>query len=221
MDLPLDPALDGATALFAGLRAQLEAAGSTPRPTGLRLREVPAPHRLAPQAFAIAAEALHGDREMAHGRLVVLHDPEGQAGWHGRTRVVAFVAAEVDPEMARDPALPEVAWQWVTEALAARRVAYRAAGGTVTRTVSRRFGALRPAGPPYPVEPGPGVPVGRPPDLLAAHGVETNEVEVRASWTAVPDPAGRLDLGEHLQAWCDLLTATAGLPPPGVAGLTR
>ena len=133
---------------------------------------------------------------MAHGRLVVLHDPEGQDGWHGQTRVVAFVSAEIDPEMAQDPALPEVVWQWLTESLAAHRAGYRAVGGTVTRTVSCRFGELQQ------------------PD-------ENSELEIRASWTAVADAQGRLDLGLHLLAWCDLLAAASGLPPPGVTGLDR
>lgn len=201
MGIPLDPALDSAAGIFAGLRAALEATWSAADRTGLRLRELPAPRRLAPQAYAVVGELGWGGAEGAQGRLVVLHDPAGQEGWHGQTRVVAFVAAEVDPEMARDPALPEVAWQWVTESLAAQRAVYRAAGGTVTRTVSRRFGALRPTGP--------------------GSAAESSAVEVRASWTAVADPDGRLDLDAHLHAWCDLLAATAGLPPPGVAGLAR
>ena len=206
MTLPLDPALDNPERLFAALRATLGAEPGSAGRTGLVLREVPAPRRLAPHALAIAAEALRADEEVAHGRLVVLHDPEGQDGWYGQTRVVAFVSAEIDPEMAQDPALPEVVWQWLTESLAAHRAGYRAVGATVTRTVSRRFGELRPDPPTGPE---------------SAGAAETNEVEVRASWTAVADPAGRLDLGAHLQAWCDLLATTAGLPPPGVAALTR
>ncbi len=194
MTLPLEPAPDVLSDAFAALRATLDAALLTAGRPGLVLREVPAPRRLAPYAAALGAEVLRDDLEIAHGRLVVLHDPEGQDGWHGQTRVVAFVSADVEPEMAADAALAEVGWQWLTEALAGRGAVHTAAGGTVTRTVSCRFGEIQ--------EPN-----------------EANEVEVRASWTALPDADGHLDLGAHLHAWCDLLAATAGLPPPGVAAL--
>ena len=78
------------------------------------------------------------------------------------------------------------------EALDVRGVPYTAAGGTVTRTVSTRFGVLE--------------------------GDDACQVEVRASWTALPGSAG-LELGGHLLAWCDLLCSTAGLPPEGVVAL--
>jgi hypothetical protein len=96
--------------------------------------------------------------------------------------------------MAADPALAAVGWQWLTESLSDRGALHTAAGGTVTRTVSCRFGSLE-------------------------DDAEKSEVEIRASWTALPQADGVLDLGEHLRAWCDLLCATAGLPPPGVAAL--
>lgn len=164
------------------------------RPGVLLLHEVPAPKRLAPYAVAVAAEVCRGEDEIANGRLVVLHDPDGQEGWRGDTRVVAFVSADVDPEMAADPVLSEVGWSWLSEALVQRGAAHTAAGGTVTRTVSATFGQLSE------------------PD-------EANEVEVRASWTPLHDAAGELDLGAHLKAWCDLLCSTAGLPPQGVSVL--
>jgi hypothetical protein len=43
--------------------------------------------------------------DVASGRFVVLHDPAGQDGWRGDTRIVAFVSADVESEMAADPAL--------------------------------------------------------------------------------------------------------------------
>lgn len=161
---------------------------------GLSLREVPAPRRLAPHAVAVAAEVERDGEETATGRFVVLHDPEGQEGWRGDTRVVSFVQAEVEPEMAADPALAEVGWSWLDEALRDRSARHTAAGGTVTRTVSVRFGQISE------------------PD-------EASEVEVRASWTPLPDDDGTLPLERHLLAFCDLVAATAGLPPPGVAAL--
>jgi hypothetical protein len=170
-----------------------EVLAGTTRP-GLALREVPAPRRLAPHALAVAAEIERDGEEVASGRFVALHDPEGQEGWRGDTRVVAFVSAEVEAEMAADPALAEVGWDWLVEALRERGAAHLAAGGTVTRTVSSRFGHI-------------------------AEPEEASEVEIRASWTPQPDDADRLDLASHLLAFCDLLCATAGLPPPGVATL--
>jgi hypothetical protein len=179
-------------AALESLRGALSAHGRA----GLELEEVAAPKRLAPFAVAVAAEVGRGEEQVASGRFVVLHDPAGQDGWRGDTRVVAFVSADVEPEMAADPALAQVGWSWLTDSLHDRAAAHTAAGGTVTRTVSCRFGQIEDA-------------------------EEVSEVEVRASWTPLPDADGTLDLGIHLLAWCDLLCATAGLPPPGVAALRR
>ena len=194
MTLPLEPpsAPEPFRAALRGLRAAVERAG---RP-GLHLQEVPAPKRLAPYAVAVSAEIGRNEEQVASGRFVVLHDPDGQEGWRGDTRVVAFVSADVEAEMAADPALAQVGWSWLTDSLLDRGARHRAAGGTVTRTVSCRFGQIE-------------------------DGDEASEVEVRASWTPLADDDGVLDLGVHLLAWCDLLCATAGLPPPGVAALRR
>ena len=178
------------------LRALVAADEGAHGRAGVHLHEVPAPRRLAPQAVAVAAEVERDGVEVASGRFVVLHDPEGQEGWRGDTRVVAFVQADVEPEMAADPALAEVGWSWLADALRDRGAQHVAAGGTVTRTVSVRFGQI--------TEPD-----------------ELSEVEVRASWTPVGSGADDLPLDLHLLAFCDLLCATAGLPPPGVAALPR
>ena len=174
-------------AAVSGLRAVVTDSG---RPD-LDLQEVPAPKRLAPYAVAISAEVCRDAEQIASGRFVVLHDPDGHEGWQGDTRVVAFVSADVEAEMAADPALAQVGWSWLTDSLRDRDAPHTAAGGTVTRTVSCRFGQLEDA-------------------------IEVSEVEVRASWTPLPRADGTTDLGVHLLAWCDLLSATAGLPPPGV-----
>lgn len=179
---------------FPGAVAAVRAAVGRPQRPGLHLHEVPAPRRLAPHALAVAAEVDRDGDEVASGRFVVLHDPAGQEGWRGDTRVVTFVSAEVEAEMAAEQALAEVAWSWLHEALADRDAGHTAAGGTVTRTVSVRFGQVSE------------------PD-------EASELEVRASWTPLPDATGAVDLVAHLLAFCDLLAATAGLPPPGVAAL--
>jgi Protein of unknown function (DUF3000) len=161
----------------------------------IRLSEAPAPQRLAPFAVALTADVTGagGDEDAATGRFVVLHDPAGQEAWQGSTRIVAYVRAELEPEMASDPFLADVAWTWLTEGLGRRlpERGYRALGGTVTRVTSDCYGTM----------------AGRP---LVAH------VELRVSWT--PDTDG---LGAHLEAWADVLAAAAGLAPlpPGVAAL--
>jgi hypothetical protein len=165
----------------------------------IRLTEAPAPQRLAPFAVALTADVASGrhgdsrDDEIATGRFVVLHDPAGQDSWQGCTRVVAYVRAELEPELAADPFLAAVAWTWLTEALGKRLPpqGFRALGGTVTRVSSESYGTM----------------ATRPP---IAH------VELRVSWTPDDD-----DLAPHLEAWGDVLAAAAGLAPlpPGVAAL--
>ena len=153
--------------------------------------ELPAPQRLAPHAVAMHASVLRGGDELADGRLVILHDPKGQEVWEGTTRCVAYVQAAVDLEIASDPMLPGVGWAWLTEALDAAGAQHCAAGGTVTRTTSERFGAL-------------------------ADQPTVAEIEIRASWSPVGD-----ELSAHLIAFGELLCAAAGLPPvpPGVVAM--
>jgi hypothetical protein len=193
VSVPLEPGAPPSvfTQAVEGLRA---AVLDAERPGTLVLHEVPAPRRLAPYSVAFSAEVLVDGEDVATGRFVVLHDPAGQPGWRGETRVVAFVSADVDPEMARDPALAEVGWSWLTDALRDREAPHTAAGGTVTRTASLTFG-------------------------LVDDPQETNEVELRASWSPLLTAEGALDLAVHLRAWCDLLCLTAGLPPAGVTPL--
>jgi hypothetical protein len=126
---------------------------------------------------------------VASGRLVLLYDPDGVEAWDGVLRLVAFVTAELEADMATDPLLPEVGWSWLTDALTERGADHTAVGGTVTQTTSTRFGDV--------------------------HGPRTSvALELRASWTARTD-----DLGPHLLAFVDLLCAAAGLPPEGVTVL--
>ncbi|HVE64033.1 MAG TPA: DUF3000 domain-containing protein [Mycobacteriales bacterium] len=155
------------------------------------IREIPAPGRLAPYSFALAAEVLHGDDELAGGRFVLLHDPAGQDAWEGTSRIVAFLSAEVEEDIGNDPLLPEVGWAWLLDALAGHDAGHVAAGGTVTRTSSSRFGMM-------------------------AGEDDGCDVELRCSWT----PTGP-SLGAHLAAFCDVLCSMAGLPPAsaGVARL--
>jgi hypothetical protein len=166
----------------AGLRAD------PPRPE-ITLEEASAPQRLAPFGYALSGTVLREGDEVATGRLILLHDPSGHDAWGGTMRLVTYVTAELEPELAADPLLPAVGWSWLVDALEANGAVYTAIGGTVTQTLSTRFGEL--AGPP-----------------TAA------DVEIRASWTPLDE-----DLQVHLYGWCALLASTAGLPPPGVTAL--
>lgn len=171
---------------FARAVAGLKAA--TPRPEIL-LEEVAAPQRLAPYAYALSATVLRDGEEVATGRLILLYDPAGHEAWEGTMRLVTYVTAELEADMAADPLLPEVGWTWLTDALDAEDAGHTAIGGTVTQTLSTRFGDL--AGPPA-----------------------SADIEIRASWTPVDG-----DLTAHVVAWCAVLASTAGLPPPGVTAL--
>ncbi|MEV5970102.1 DUF3000 domain-containing protein [Streptomyces sp. NPDC051921] len=147
-----------------------------------------APQRLAPHAYALEAAVVDGEDDLADGRLVLLHDPAGHDAWKGTFRLVTLIRAELEPEMASDPLLPEVCWSWLTGAMEARGLAYGEASGTVTMAGSHYFGGL-------------------------AERRPATQIEIRASWTPKEGPAGVPDTGTHLAAWCDLLCQVAGLPP--------
>jgi hypothetical protein len=188
----------------------------------LVIEDMPAPQRLAPYSAAISATVSHGDIDVAVGRLIVLYDPEGRSGWPSEFRIVAYVSADLEPEIAADPLIGSVAWSWLIEAL--EPIGYAGVSGTITRAVSESFGdkADEPA---------------------------TTELELRASWSpAGGTAAGRglgssrgarstrgagdthadqgrggeafeIDLDGHIAAWCELLCQAAGLPPSGVAAI--
>lgn len=173
-------------------RAALVAIRALPVIPGMRIHEVPAPQRLAPHAVALMAEVPASDSEddddIASGRCVLLHDPAGQESWQGTFRVVTFVRAWIEPELAADPLVHDVAWAWVTEALDDAGAVYRERSGTVTRTQSISFGGL----------------IERQP---------RGEIEVRSSWTAVGTPQ---DMAHHVHAWMSLVATTAGLVAPAI-----
>jgi hypothetical protein len=171
-------------------RLAVASLSTTPVRREVRVEPLRPPQRLAPFSYAVSAEIIDSDgKDLATGRLVLLHDPDGHEAWDGVLRLVAYASAELDDDMGVDPMLPAVGWSWLTDALTEREAAYRAAGGTVTQTTSTRFGDV--------------------------HGPRTSvSIELRASWTA--DTA---ELGPHLQAFVDLLCTAAGLPPEGVTVL--
>src|SRR6266852_5752315 len=69
----------------------------------LCFEEVPAPRTLAPFATAIGAAVRVDGAEIATGRFVLLYDPAGQRGWAGPLRVIVYIRAELEPEIAEDP----------------------------------------------------------------------------------------------------------------------
>lgn len=175
--------------------------------------DVPAPKRLAPHAYAIAATVYGQDEEeVASGRLVLLYDPAGGPGWSSVFRLVAYVRADIEPEVAADPLLGEVGWTWLTEALDVP--GYTAESGTVTRVITEGHGAKS----------------GEPP---------TTSFELRASWSPVaargcrgsetpdsedlssPQASTEAILADHVVAWCSCLAAAAGLEPPGTRAIRQ
>lgn len=190
----------------AGLTEQCEL-----RPE-LSFETEPPPRRLAPFAHAVAITvtdpAVAGRRaaatgqpgneeapaEIGWGKFVLLFDAAGQQGWDGQYRVIGYVRAELEPEMAADPLINEVGWSWLTEALDARGNEYRKISGTVTTVVTQGFGAKE-------------------------NEPTATEFELRASWSPVAGATQQTELGGHVAAWCDVVCQAAGLPPlpPGVA----
>ncbi len=161
-----------------------------PRPE-MRFEPIPPPQRLAPWTYAWGLELPGASHASATGRLVLLHDPDGQEAWESTLRLVGFVRAELDAELAGDPLLPAVGWSWLADALCSFGAEHTALGGTVTQTSSARFGTI--TGP-----------------------ERADDIELRASWTPNGD-----SLAAHGRAFCELMASAAGLPPVGVVTLGR
>jgi hypothetical protein len=180
----------------------------------LSFEEEPAPRRLAQFAYAVAAtvpgsvsgspagspvppgEGAGTDAEIGSGRFVLLFDAAGQDGWDGKYRIISYVRAELEPEMATDPLINAVGWSWLTEALDLRTTGYRKISGTVTTVMTQGFGGKQD-------EP------------------NSTGFELRASWSPVLAESGSASLDGHVAAWCDTVCTAAGLPPlaPGIAPL--
>jgi hypothetical protein len=165
----------------------------------LAFDQEPAPRRLAPHAYAVAATVLApgpADSEIGWGKFVLLFDAAGQPGWDGKHRIISYVRTELEPEMTADPLINEVGWSWLTEALDARTTGYRMISGTVTTVVTQGFGGKQ-------------------------NEPTSTGFELRASWSPVLADGSSAALDGHVAAWCDVICAAAGLPPlaPGVAAL--
>jgi hypothetical protein len=148
---------------------------------------MPAPQRIAPYAAALSADVTVDGADVSTGRIILLHDPAGNDSWEGTYRCVAYARADIDLDMITDPALADVGWSWLTEALVAHGASYTAASGTVTRVATDSFGQM-------------------------SDDSGSAQIEIRASWTPVLDE-GHLDITCHVEAWGELLCTAAGLPP--------
>ncbi|MEN9735358.1 MAG: hypothetical protein RL129_68 [Actinomycetota bacterium] len=152
------------------------------------LTEVPAPQKLAPFAMALSAEVTE---ITATGRFVLLHDPKGQEGWGGEFRCVTFIRSAIDTEMANDPVLCDLGWSYLIDSLGKNDAKFSNPSGTVTKVSSASFGTLK-------------------------GQVESNELEIRASWTPdIPDK-----LVNHTKAWLETIEIACGLMPIP-AGVTQ
>ncbi|MCL2594501.1 MAG: DUF3000 domain-containing protein [Promicromonosporaceae bacterium] len=175
------------TAQASALPARFATALASMRNPVLRpevtLMEIPGPNRVAPYSVALEGDITVAEQDIATGRFVVLHDPQGQENWQGDFRVITMIRATLEPEMAGDPMLHEVAWSWITDEIVEGGHDVVALGGTVTRVLSTSFGALDGT-----------------PDAV--------DLEIRASWTPTDT-----DLGAHLRLWVDLMSTVGGLPP--------
>jgi hypothetical protein len=201
---PVNTSSSGAAAEFRRAVAEMDAGVAEQ----LRLRpelssdDEPPPRRLAPFASAVAVTVTDSlassdsDAEVGSGKFVLLFDPAGQPGWDGKYRIIGYIRAELEPEMAADPLINEVGWSWLIEALEARCAGYRKISGTVTTVVTQGFGSKR--------------------DEPTATGFE-----LRASWSPAISDSSSAELDVHVAAWCEVMCTAAGLPPlaPGVAPL--
>ena len=150
--------------------------------------EMPAPQRIAPYAAALSADVTVEGEDVGSGRIVVLHDPAGNDAWLGTFRCVAYVRAEIDPELVSDPMLAGVGWSWLTEALEAHGAEYAVPSGSVTCVSSESFGGM-------------------------ADEPATAQLEIRASWSPTSDLTAHVEAWGEL-----LCTAVGLPPvPEGVA----
>lgn len=148
------------------------------------VEEMPAPQRIAPHASALSADVTVEGEDVGSGRIVLLHDPAGNDAWDGTFRCVAYIRAEIDPELVTDPMLAGVGWSWLTEALEAHDAGYHAPSGSVTCVSSESFGGM-------------------------AEEPATAQLEIRASWTPDGDLTSHVEAWGEL-----LCTAVGLPPVP-------
>lgn len=187
--------VNGTDSTPQNFRAAVESMHSAELRPEIALGTVRPPQKLAPFSHAVSLEVTQPEADIvpessdddAFGRLILLHDPHSEETWDGDMRLVAYIQADMDASLAEDPLLPQVAWQWLTEALAENNAKLSNLGGTVTTTNSVRYGEIG----------------GKP---------QAFQLEMRASWTA-----RGTDLRTHVESFAQVLANVAGLPPVGVS----
>lgn len=161
----------------------------------LVIKQIDAPGKLAKHevAFSANVDATATDvaTDLGTGRFVLLWDPEEPEPWQSRFRVITFAKSPLETDIGADEQITDVAWAWLTEALANRHANFIAEAGTATRIISSGYGALN-------------------------NQDDHAELEIRASWSPVDTNANA-----HLEAWQDLVCIMSGLPnlPAGVSNL--
>lgn len=161
----------------------------------LHLKQIEEPEKLATHAIAFSAhivEELSTSADAGTGRFVLLWEPEMQAAWGSRFRVVCFAKSPLETNIGADELGSDIAWAWLTDALSNRNAEYSNAAGTATRIMSSGYGSL-------------------------ATQADHAELEVRASWS----PAS-FEIGQHLEAWQDLVCIMSGFAhlPQGVSSIS-
>ena len=187
--------VNGTDSTPQNFRAAVESMHSAELRPEIALGTVRPPQKLAPFSHAVSLEVTQPEADIvpessdddAFGRLILLHDPRSEETLDGDMRLVAYIQADMDASLAEDPLLPQVAWQWLTEALAENNAELSNLGGTVTTTNSVRYGEIG----------------GKP---------QAFQLEMRASWTA-----RGTDLRTHVESFAQVLANVAGLPPVGVS----
>ncbi len=164
----------------------------------ISVRETPAPAGLAPESIALAGDVrpdeVGGESVYGTGRFILLHDDSSPQGWGGPLRIVTFAQAPLELEIGSDPALADVAWSWLVDALGSRHAAHHSAAGTATRTVSKGFGALGTEG-------------------------EGAQIELRASWSPEGDVGAHVEAWAELV--CMLAGLPPGSEGVAVLGARR
>lgn len=156
----------------------------------LQVVSAPSPKKLAPYGISLLGE-INTEQHFADSRVVVLYNPDGDPAWNSTARVIIFLKAEIESELADDPLILHIAWQWLEEALAKFNAKTQELSGTVTRTSAKGFGAIDEQSP--------------------------STIEIRASWS--PVDTGHLE--QHIRAWGELVCVAAGIDPEGVNSLHR
>lgn len=156
----------------------------------LLVTAAPAPKKLAPFGVSLLGE-IETEQHFADSRVVVLYNPAGDPAWNSTARVVIFIKADIEPDLADDPLILQIAWQWLHEALQKFGAEALELSGTVTRTSSKGYGAIEEENP--------------------------SSLEIRASWS--PTDVAAID--KHISAWGELVCVAAGIDPEGITTLKR